>query len=102
MKTVALEMDLDESLLNSAAFKYSTCKYGHTAREGESRNGIDVSHRTIHIVKAIYTRSFSIAFLTVWIWLDSSFDSPVVTLAEMTGLETSQARPRAALEGTKT
>lgn len=46
--------------------------------------------------------SFSIAFLIVVIWLDSSFDSPVVTLAEITGLETLQARPRAALDGRKT
>jgi len=49
----------------------------------------------------IHTKSFSIAFLTVVIWLDNSLDSPVVTLAEMTALETLQARPRAALEGKK-
>jgi hypothetical protein len=35
------------------------------------------------------------------IWLDNSLDSPVVTLAAMTGLDTLQARPRAALEGKK-
>jgi len=38
----------------------------------------------------------------VVIWLDSSFDSPVVTLAAITGLDTLQARPTAALEGKKT
>ena len=46
--------------------------------------------------------SFSIAFLTVIIWLMSSLDSEVVTLAAMTGRVTPQARPRAALDGMKT
>jgi hypothetical protein len=45
--------------------------------------------------------SFSILLLVVSIWLDNSFDSPVVMLAAMTGLETLQALPSAALEGTK-
>src|ERR1700733_11392987 len=42
------------------------------------------------------------ASLTVLIWLCSSLDSLVVTLAEITGLETLHARPRAAFDGTKT
>jgi hypothetical protein len=41
------------------------------------------------------------AFLIVRIWLESSWASLVVTLAAMTGRVTLQARPRAALEGTK-
>lgn len=49
-----------------------------------------------------YTISLSMALLTVWMTLASSVFSLVVMLAEITGLETPQARPRAALEATKT
>lgn len=41
-------------------------------------------------------------FLRVWIWLWISLASPVVILAAMTGLETLQARPSAAFDGTNT
>ena len=46
--------------------------------------------------------SLSISLLMVWIWLDNSLFSFVVTLAAMTGLETPQALPNAAFEATKT
>ena len=46
--------------------------------------------------------SLSMSCLMVWIWLESSLFSFVVMLAAMTGLVTPQARPSAALEGTKT
>ena len=48
-----------------------------------------------------YIICWSIARLMVWIRLESSLFSFVVTLAAMTGLETPQALPRAALEATK-
>lgn len=46
--------------------------------------------------------SFSMASLTLRIWLCSSRASLVVTLAAITGRETLQARPKAALDGMKT
>jgi hypothetical protein len=48
-----------------------------------------------------YANNFSIPFLIVWIWLDSSLDSLVMTPAEMTGPVTPHARRNASLEGTK-
>eukprot|EP00882_Tetradesmus_deserticola_P032886 GHRQ01037523.1.p1 GENE.GHRQ01037523.1~~GHRQ01037523.1.p1 ORF type:complete len:140 (+),score=4.73 GHRQ01037523.1:280-699(+) len=44
--------------------------------------------------------SFSMASLRLWIWLFSWLPSLVVTDAAITGRDTPQARPRAALEGT--
>ena len=45
--------------------------------------------------------NFSMANLMLRIWLWSSRASLVVTLAAMTGRDTLQARPRAALDGMK-
>ena len=56
----------------------------------------------LSIMYVFYTMSLSMALLTVWMRLESSLFSLVVMLAEITGLETPQARPRAALEETKT
>ena len=49
-----------------------------------------------------YTMSLSMDRLMVWMRLESSLFSLVTTLAAITGLETPQALPRAALEATKT
>ncbi len=46
--------------------------------------------------------SFSIASLSCWIWLFSWLPSLVVTEQAMTGRDTPQARPSAALEVTNT
>ena len=46
--------------------------------------------------------SFSMASLSCWIWFFSWLPSLVVTLHAITGRDTPQPRPSAALEGTKT
>lgn len=46
--------------------------------------------------------SFSMASLSCWIWFFSWLPSLVVTEQAMTGRDTPQARPSAALDGTNT
>ena len=46
--------------------------------------------------------SFSMASFSCWIWFFSWLPSLVVTLQAITGRDTPQARPSAALEGTNT
>lgn len=81
---------------------YSQTAEGHMGEKLLLCRRAAAKMRTPLATRADQMSSFSMASFRLWIWFFSWLPSLVVTLHAITGRDTPQARPSAALEGTKT